>query len=326
MVETAKSPYLAGIRHGIGEFMKLYVGVTDSGWFHFLRQRNAEEMNFWRPSNLNRFEAIKPGELFLFKSRFPENRIIGGAFLVRHTTLPLDLAWSTFGEANGVQSLLDFRAKISSLRGDDERNPVIGCTVLTQPFYLENRAFFAPPSDWAANIVTGKSYDATVGEGLRLYEQARIAMLSTPVPQQDIFSEAALRYGAAMLISPRLGQGGFRVSVMDEYERRCAITGERTLPVLEASHIQPYAEAGPHEISNGLFLRSDLHTLFDRGYITVTNELRIEVSPRIREEFSNGRDYYALHGRELKVLPTDRNHRPAAKYLEWHQNNCFLSA
>ena len=125
---------------------------------------------------------------------------------------------------------------------------------------------------------------------------------------------------------PRLGQGGFRVVVLDEYERRCSITGERTLPVLEAAHIQPYSEEGPHDVTNGILLRSDLHTLFDKGYLTVTNDLKVEVSRRIREEFSNGREYYALQGRELKVLPSDRSHRPEARFLEWHQNNCFLGA
>lgn len=307
--------------------MRIYIGITDRDWFHFLRFRKAEEMNFWRPRNTSDFGAIKPGELFLFKTRYPENCVVGGAFLVRHTTLPLDLAWSTFGEANGVASLRDFRAKISSLRGDGEINPVIGCTVLTQPFYLEDHAFLAPPNDWASNIVTGKSYDAAAGEGLRLFEQAKAAILSTrPISMDNIVSEGAPRYGDERLMRPRLGQGGFRIVVMDEYERRCAITGERTLPVLEAVHIQPYSEEGPHEVSNGLFLRSDLHTLFDRGYITITNDLRVEVSRRIREEFSNGRDYYALHGRELKVLPVNRAHRPSPTFLEWHHNHCFLSA
>ena len=82
--------------------MKLYVGITDRDWFQFLRARNAVEMNFWRPRSTSDFGAIKPGEVFLFKTRFPENKIVGGALLVRHTTLPLDLAWSTFSEANGV--------------------------------------------------------------------------------------------------------------------------------------------------------------------------------------------------------------------------------
>ena len=307
--------------------MKLYVGNTDRDWFRFLRRRKAEEMNFWRPRSTRDFAAIQPGELFLFKTRYPENCIVGGAFLVRHTTLPLDLAWLAFEESNGVASLADFRTKISSIRHDNERNPTIGCTVLTQPFYLEDAEFIAPPADWAPNIVTGKSYDATVGEGLRLYEQAKAAIFSKSFPvDATILAEAGPRYGGEILMRPRLGQGGFRILVMDEYDRRCAITGERTLPVLEAAHIQPYAEEGPHEISNGLFLRSDLHTLFDNGYITLTKDLRIEVSCRIREEFSNGRDYYALHGHELKVLPVNQQHRPALKFLEWHQNHRFLNS
>lgn len=309
--------------------MKLYVGITDRDWFRFLRARNAVEMNFWRPRSTSDFGAIQPGELFLFKTRYPENKIVGGAFLVRHTTLPLDLAWSTFGEANGVLSLADFRTKISSIRGDLEKNPTIGCTILTQPFYLEDHAFFAPPLEWASNIVTGKSYDATVGEGLRLFEQAKSAILfQSPTIQTESnrIAEDSPRYGEERLIRPRLGQGGFRVVVLDEYARRCSITGERTLPVLEAAHIQPYSEDGPHDVSNGILLRSDLHTLFDKGYMTVTNDLRVEVSGKIREEFSNGRDYYALHGRELKVIPSDHSCRPAIEYLEWHQNNCFLGS
>lgn len=89
----------------------------------------------------------------------------------------------------------------------------------------------------------------------------------------------------------RLGQGAFRVMVTDAYQRRCAVTGEKTLPVLEAAHIRPYALSGPNRVSNGLLLRSDLHTLFDLGYITVTPELRLLVSRRLREEWHNGLEY-----------------------------------
>jgi len=308
--------------------MKLYVGITDSDWFSFLRQRKAIEMNFWRPRNTSEFRAIQPGELFLFKSRYPSNRIVGGAFLVRHTTLPLEIAWMTFGEANGAASLSEFRTKIQSIRHDQERNPSIGCTVLTQPFYLDERDSFEAPTDWSSNIVMGKSYDATTGEGLRLYEQARAAIISSE-PSSELLqsrvTEEAARYGNEQIFRPRLGQGGFRIVVMDEYERRCAITGEKTLPVLEAAHIRPFAEEGPHDISNGIFLRSDLHTLFDRGYITIADDLRVVVSSRIREEFSNGKEYYAMHGRELKVLPRLPSHRPAPEFLAWHQNHCFTN-
>lgn len=57
-------------------------------------------------------------------------------------------------------------------------------------------------------------------------------------------ADAPARFGAPHLIRPRLGQGAFRVLVTDVYGRKCAVTGERTLPALEAAHIRPYAEGG----------------------------------------------------------------------------------
>ena len=115
-------------------------------------------------------------------------------------------------------------------------------------------------------------------------------------------SEQTARYGTPITIRPRLGQGAFRVEVTDAYSRRCAITGEKTLPALEAGHIRPYAKSGPHEIRNGLLLRSDIHNLFDLGYLTVTTDYKVEVSRRIKEEYDNGRHYYALHGQTLSII------------------------
>jgi len=96
------------------------------------------------------------------------------------------------------------------------------------------------------------------------------------------------------------------------------MTGERTLPVLEAAHIKSYAESGPHSTRNGLLLRADLHKLFDRQYITITPDLRIEVSGRIYEEYQNGRDYYKLHGQDLAIRPANSQDLPAREYIEWH--------
>jgi putative restriction endonuclease len=101
------------------------------------------------------------------------------------------------------------------------------------------------------------------------------------------------------------------------------VTGERTLPVLEAAHIKRYAASGPHDPRNGLLLRSDLHTLLDRGYVTVTPDLTFEVSRRIREEFENGRDYSALNGRAVRT-PQRADLAPAREYLDWHASNVFL--
>jgi putative restriction endonuclease len=92
--------------------------------------------------------------------------------------------------------------------------------------------------------------------------------------------------------------------------------------VLEAAHVKPYAEGGQHELTNGILLRSDLHTLFDRGNVTITPDYRLEVSRRIRDEFENGRDYYALHGRDVRVPPR-HDERPTPILLDWHNTHKF---
>ena len=95
------------------------------------------------------------------------------------------------------------------------------------------------------------------------------------------------------------------------------------MPALEAAHIKPYNESGPHAVNNGLLLRSDLHRLFDRGYITITPEYKIEVSRRLKEEFKNGRSYNPFHGHLLSIIPTDPGDRPLKEMLIWHNDNIF---
>ncbi len=136
-------------------------------------------------------------------------------------------------------------------------------------------------------------------------------------------AEPDARYGAPHLVRPRLGQGAFRVLVTDIYQRRCTVTGERTLPALEAAHIRPYGDGGVHEAPNGLLLRRDIHSLFDAGYVTVTPDHHFHVSRRIREEFDNGKHYYALHGQRIE-LPNEVRLHPNPKALTWHNEYRFL--
>jgi putative restriction endonuclease len=139
---------------------------------------------------------------------------------------------------------------------------------------------------------------------------------------RDVVREPA--FGAEYLARARLGQGGFRVLVTEAYGRRCAVTGERTLPVLQAAHVKPFSRKGPHVLGNGVLLRSDIHTLFDRGYVGITPDLRLVVSSRLKADFSNGREYYAHHGSPLQCLPGRPEDRPAAEYIEWHREHVFL--
>lgn len=111
--------------------------------------------------------------------------------------------------------------------------------------------------------------------------------------------------------------------VTDFYEKRCAITGERTLPVLDAAHIKPYTLVHRHEVSNGLLLRSDLHRLFDGGYLTVEpKDRKVLVSKRIKEEFENGREYYKLEGQSIRE-PSVSWAKPSIENLQYHASVLF---
>jgi putative restriction endonuclease len=278
-------------------------------------------VNFWAPSGVS-FRALEPGELFLFKLHAPARAIAGGGVFAHANTLPCSLAWEAFGESNGARNLAEMRARIAlyrRIRPDDRSDFVIGCRILTQPFFLEESDWISVPPSWSKNIVSFKTYTTEDPEGLHLWEAVQHHV--RPYGPGPGFEEA--RYGEPMLIRPRLGQGTFRIMVTDMYSRRCAVTGERTLPAVDAAHIRPYADGGDHETRNGLLLRRDIHSLFDAGYVTVTPEYRFEVSRRIREEFENGRDYYAMHGAIIAV-PDRADRQPDRDALVWHNETRFL--
>ena len=110
----------------------------------------------------------------------------------------------------------------------------------------------------------------------------------------------------------------------DAYRRRCAVTWERSLPALEAAHIRAHAAEGPNRTRNGLLLRADIHRLFDDGHVTVDPDLRFVVSPKLHEEFENGRVYYALDGRSPANVPDRLPDRPGREFLEWHNSEVYL--
>jgi putative restriction endonuclease len=303
--------------------VRLVVAVTDRDWFDHLRQLpNPAEVNFWSPSPRS-FQALREGELFLFKLHAPFNVIVGGGVFALANNMPLALAWEAFGEANGARDLNEMRVRILRYRyiEDQKASIDIGCRILTQPFFLPESQWFSPPASWSRNIVSFRTYSTDEAEGLALWE--KILDLHDPTSLMPTDGLQEPRFGEPTLIRPRLGQGAFRLLVTDLYDRRCAITGERTLPALEAAHVRPYANGGEHRASNGVLFRRDIHSLFDAGYVTVNRDYRFEVSRRIKEEFENGRDYYALNEKNLTV-PKHSDLRPDLIALDWHNQNRFL--
>ena len=299
--------------------IKIYVGVTDKEWYEQLNKQRPEEVNFWKPGSSN-FRALQANDMFLFKLHHPYNYIVGGGFFVRFSLLPPSIAWQAFALKNGTNSFGELMRRIKKYRGRndiDGDNALIGCIILAEPFFFEKEDWIPVPEDWSSNIVQGKTYETNTEIGNRLYHQV-LSHLGAGISSNNQSPRFAMS-----LTSHRLGQGAFRVVVTEAYQRRCAITGEKTLPVLQAAHIKPYTQDGPHDVKNGLLLRSDLHTLFDDGYLTLTNDLFVEVSSRLNQDYGNGKDYYKYHGRKLQILPSSTIELPSREFITWHNENCY---
>lgn len=82
----------------------------------------------------------------------------------------------------------------------------------------------------------------------------------------------------------RQGQPQFRAGLIGAYDARCAITRCPLLGILEAAHITPYLGAGTNLLSNGLLLRADMHTLWDRALIAINpTTMLLAVSPEVND-------------------------------------------
>lgn len=305
--------------------MNAYVAVTDRDWFDFLsRQSGIDEVNFWQPRSWGgEFGVMRRGEPLLFKLKAPVNAIAGGGFFEYYAELPMSLAWDAFGVKNGAASLQAVRERIVRLRRsatDWYEDFTIGCIVLVEPFFLPEELWIPQPADFSPQIVRGRRYDLTTGSGAVLWREVVQRLEAAP----GITQQPELRGGYAQpsLVRRRIGQGTFRVAVTQAYKRQCAITRERALPALEAAHIRPFAENTEHYVRHGVLLRSDVHRLFDKGYITITPELRVEASQRMKDDFNDGDNYIRLHGGSIWV-PDRPELQPDPEVLAWHNENVY---
>jgi putative restriction endonuclease len=307
--------------------VKAYVAVTDIDWYNYLSSRpTIREANFWRPFGSRSFKVLQPGEPFIFKTKAPLNKIVGGAIYEGFVSLNISQAWEFFGEGNGVGSSDALIQRIRSITGealDEIGDREIGCVLLRDLWFLSDQEQLPAPQAFSANIVQGKSFTFP-GEDtiVDTVVQRILSQEEWPTEQGQDVENLGPTHGLPRLVTPRLGQGGFKAVVQEAYVRRCAVTDHQILPTLQAAHILPISQGGQHRIDNGILLRSDVHTMFDRGYIGIEEDYRLRVSPRLRTEFGNGDEFYAKEGQVIK-LPATLKNRPSLEFLSWHLVEVF---
>lgn len=308
--------------------MRAVVGVTDNSWAAYLRDRpHLTEANFWLPSPTRSFKSLAPGEPFLFKTHWPDNRLVGGGFYSGYDIFSIQEAWALFGEGNGVAGETELARAIAAYRKQPpDPRAQIGCVMLRDLFFVPQGQTLAAPTDFAKNIVRFKGYDlATTGRHVdamfnALLDRSDIRISDEYTGVASVVPGAV--FGRDRLVRQRAGQQAFKGLVLASYDRQCAITGNHIQPTLEAAHIRPVSDHGQNLVSNGLLLRSDVHTLFDLGYLGLNLRDELQVSPRLRSDWGNGKEFYDLQGRPIRV-PRNRADQPSAEAISWHLDTVF---
>lgn len=316
-------------------FAKALVANTDKAWFDHFRPEDREtlvdEVNFWRPLAQQHFHAIAPGEPFFLRLKQPFYAIAGFGFFATQSALPIRMAWEVFEWKNGDPDFERFVARITSYRNRPGASMStlalpLTCIVLRDVVFLPQREWIPWGLDqgWSKNVVAYKGYDLAEDPG-RVLAGLLATRHADPLPEfAPEFKplDVDARGRTEKIVADRQGQGAFRLRLLEVYDHRCAATGEHALPVLDSAHIQPYRGPASNHVQNGLLLRTDLHRLYDMGYLTVTTDHRLEVSRRLEDEFQNGRVYYEMQGKRLHV-PGRPELQPSRSALLWHAENIF---
>lgn len=179
---------------------------------------------------------------------------------------------------------------------------------------------FAPRSD---DSVVERNLAELFGTRVRdadLPATVKDAVTQLAAPEAaDLTADRRERTLAAIRL--RQGQPALRDHLLRAYGSRCAVTGTGTVQVLEAAHIMPYMGKHTNVVQNGLLLRSDIHTLFDRFLLTVVPTKTGGLATRLHPDLASG-DYAAFDTTPLNQLPANAADFPSPSYLQQHADQC----
>lgn len=193
---------------------------------------------------------------------------------------------------------------------------------------LNERGAVSGRAQSAVRALSPADFSRIIGAGLPVAE--------APLPRVDEHEgENRVREGAypfhherpviERLVSRPERKAFFRRAVLDAYEQRCAVTGWKLIngggrAEVEAAHIRPVEHGGPDSIQNGLALSGTAHWMFDRGLISLGDDLEILVSRQVNDR--SGIDGI-IHRSGKALAPQIMARRPHPAFLEWHRAHIF---
>jgi predicted nucleic-acid-binding Zn-ribbon protein len=199
-------------------------------------------------------------------------------------------------------------------------------TVTTTEFVTAYRAFYANSWEEASRPVTVTELESIIKtpdpiNSIRPLEMSKVMPFLETISGRDVDlvvdigeQEVAIILGGhtEATVRRRRGQREFRFKMIEKFGEICAFSGGQPPQVLEAAHINSFAQTGEHHLNGGLLLRRDFHALFDANLMTVNpRSWEIEIAPRL-QRFET---YRPLNGGTLHIPASER---PNTLLLESH--------
>lgn len=127
------------------------------------------------------------------------------------------------------------------------------------------------------------------------------------------------------LVKARRGQDFFRGMILAAHNSTCCITDISQPQLLRASHIVPWAadpslRLDPH---NGLCLNALHDAAFDCGYVTLSDDLRLLVSPKLKQSVPKLTYVEMFEQHEGKRVRAPERFAPTADILSYHRERVF---
>ncbi|QEX23758.1 hypothetical protein FRZ61_36970 [Hypericibacter adhaerens] len=180
---------------------------------------------------------------------------------------------------------------------------------------------------WAVRPLSADDFNRIVARGLNesepLLPRTGEFSPSSLRDEQPPFELEQSRDRASITLTRAIRDRVFRQVVLRAYDERCAISGLKLIngmgrAEVAAAHIRPVEANGPDIVSNGIALSGTVHWMFDRGLISLSDDLRILISRKANDPDS----IRALINKDgCARLPRRPSERPHPAFLKWHREN-----
>lgn len=298
--------------------------VTNS-WYqvlktHFLA-KGSSRMSLFQNDNTLKDAGISPGTLTLFLlNEDNKNYIIGGGYFLFFKLIDTDNYWNTQGVKCGFRSKEELQEYLKN-EGYDPKN--VETLIFDSYFMFTKHERVLIPENFDKEYCNKNCNILSLDDPFGKYINKIVLSKREPYIASFGMDWPGI-YFATSHFNTRNYYAQFNAKISCIYNNTCALTGTKIEPLVDAVHIKPFSDHKFQDVQNGIMLRTDIHKLFNEGYITFEykkSDLIAIVSKSIKDSFDDS--YYDKYNRKKLHLPEDLNLRPKKELIDWHRENVF---